>query len=274
VINGCYLKVGGVLRVIDTARGQKCLTSLEVPISWSQQGPRGDPGPAGPPGANGSNGADGVSPTVAQLAAGDANCPAGGAAIADAAGTTAYVCSGEAGDDGEPFAGTFTSPNGEYSISVTDAGVTLSHAGDASITLVGADITVHAGGDLAAEAGAALTVQSGAGATIASDGDLSVQTSGDLALQSDGDMSLRSGGAYAVQAATNIALGGGAVVTVQSGANTLIQSSAGLSLVGSQVRVNAGSTCPPAARGGDPVVVNTTSGAGSIVNGSATVCIG
>jgi hypothetical protein len=62
VISGCYLRVGGVLRVIDTARNQQCIPNLEVPISWNQagtqgpkgdpgsQGPKGDPGPEGPPG--------------------------------------------------------------------------------------------------------------------------------------------------------------------------------------------------------------------------------
>jgi Collagen triple helix repeat (20 copies) len=65
-IQGCYTKLGGVLRVIDTAKSQKCLTNLEVPITWNQQGPPGPPGPPGPagapgtPGTNGTNGADGA----------------------------------------------------------------------------------------------------------------------------------------------------------------------------------------------------------------------
>jgi hypothetical protein len=55
-INGCYTKVGGVLRVIDTAKGEKCVTSAEVPIKWSQTGPAG---PAGAPGPKGNTGATG-----------------------------------------------------------------------------------------------------------------------------------------------------------------------------------------------------------------------
>jgi hypothetical protein len=76
-IQGCYGKVGGVLRVIDPAKGEKCL-SVEVPITWSQKGPKGDLGPSGavgqagpkgekgdpgiqgPAGANGTNGVDGT----------------------------------------------------------------------------------------------------------------------------------------------------------------------------------------------------------------------
>ena len=43
-------------------------------------------------------------------------------AITDAAGHTAYVCSGQNGADGQPFSGTVSSPNGLYALSVTDDG--------------------------------------------------------------------------------------------------------------------------------------------------------
>ena len=56
VIQGCYTKVGGVLRVIDTARGQACNGTLEVPISWNQQGLPGEPGAAGAKGDKGDKG--------------------------------------------------------------------------------------------------------------------------------------------------------------------------------------------------------------------------
>jgi hypothetical protein len=46
VISGCYTKVGGNLRVIDTEKGQTCLKQ-ELPISWNQAGPQGPPGPSG-----------------------------------------------------------------------------------------------------------------------------------------------------------------------------------------------------------------------------------
>ncbi|MFL6010173.1 MAG: hypothetical protein ACJ734_00125 [Gaiellaceae bacterium] len=61
--------------MIDPSLGTSSLLSHclspESEISWNKQG------------------RNGISPTVAQLAAGDANCPAGGASITDAAGNTA-----------------------------------------------------------------------------------------------------------------------------------------------------------------------------------------
>lgn len=219
VIQGCYTKVGGVLRVIDTARGQACHPSFETPISWSQAGPQG------PPGADGADGADGASPTVAQLSPGDPDCPTGGAAITDAAGSRAYVCSGADGTDGEPFAGTFTSPNGEYSITVTDAGVTIAHGTAASIRIVDGDVLVR--GD-----NASVIAESGFEAR------------------------------------------GGTDVTIRSDSTATIQSSAAISVLGSLVRLNATSSCPPAARAGDVVLVDPATGSGSVVSGSTTVCIG
>ena len=145
-IQACYGKVGGVLRVIDAAKGQKCLPNAEVAISWNQLGQQGPQGMQGPSGQPGSDGDDGASPTVLPLATGDTNCPAGGAAITDAGGSTAYVCSGQNGEDGaegEPFSGTFTSPNGEYSISVTDAGVTLSRGPGLRLTLAGDKVFIQ-----------------------------------------------------------------------------------------------------------------------------------
>jgi hypothetical protein len=55
-ISGCYGKLGGVVRIIDLAKGEKCHATLETPITWSQTGPAGAPGPAGPPGEKGEPG--------------------------------------------------------------------------------------------------------------------------------------------------------------------------------------------------------------------------
>jgi hypothetical protein len=150
VISGCRLKVGGILRVIDTSKNEKCLTNFEVPISWNQRGLKGDPG------------ANGVSPTVAQLAVDDSNCPAGGAAITDSAGSTAYVCngaSGQDGTDGQSFAGTFTSPNGQFSISVSDSGITLARGGGPSIQLSANDITARSTGTATIESSGTMTIK-------------------------------------------------------------------------------------------------------------------
>ncbi len=56
VINGCYGKVGGILRVIDTAKGQKCLPNAEIALNWNAQGQPGAPGLPGQPGAKGDKG--------------------------------------------------------------------------------------------------------------------------------------------------------------------------------------------------------------------------
>ena len=113
------LKNVGTIRLIDPTLPSSNLmshcTALEAQISWNQQGQKGDPGTPGPAGKNGAAGANGTSPTVTQLPVDDSHCSAGGAAITDAAGTTAYVCSGvngQDGKDGQSFASTFTSPNG------------------------------------------------------------------------------------------------------------------------------------------------------------------
>jgi Collagen triple helix repeat (20 copies) len=77
VIQACYQKVNGQLRVIDTSKGGTC-NSSETALSWNQTGPigakgttgakgstgangiNGQKGATGPPGANGTNGAKGA----------------------------------------------------------------------------------------------------------------------------------------------------------------------------------------------------------------------
>jgi hypothetical protein len=55
-IQGCYTKVGGILRVVESAGQCK---SFEMPISWNQKGPKGDPGAPGVKGDPGTAGAAG-----------------------------------------------------------------------------------------------------------------------------------------------------------------------------------------------------------------------
>ena len=57
VINGCYQKNDGQLRVVDTAGA--CRAS-ELALSWSQTGPQGAQGAQGPQGAKGDTGATGA----------------------------------------------------------------------------------------------------------------------------------------------------------------------------------------------------------------------
>lgn len=95
IINGCYLKATGSLRVIDPSAGGwrgQCLAA-ETPISWNQVGPQGPQGEQGVPGPQGEQGIQGVpgpagvsgyvrvqqAATVApqQVAILDVPCPAG-----------------------------------------------------------------------------------------------------------------------------------------------------------------------------------------------------
>ena len=75
-----------------------------------------------------------------------------------------YVCSGVAGvpgQDGQPFSGTFTSPNGVYSISVTDAGIVLRQHGHDVVKVVGSDLNLRADDHATLEAGAVDPSKSG-----------------------------------------------------------------------------------------------------------------
>src|SRR5882757_8823735 len=91
-IHGCYNKLFGSLRVIDTDRNARCLPG-ESAITWNQtgpQGPAGAPGPsgpsgpAGPTGTNGTNGTNGpVGPTGAPGETGPQG-PAGPPGVSDA----------------------------------------------------------------------------------------------------------------------------------------------------------------------------------------------
>jgi hypothetical protein len=181
VIQGCY-NSGGNLKVVSELPCPKGWTSLP----WNQEGPKGDPG------------TDGVSPTVTQLSPGDANCPTGGAALIDATGSTAYVCNGAAGADGESFAGTFTSPNGEYSITVSDTGITLAHGTTNSIVLTGDDLAVHSD-DISlqsdrstmVQAGTTVDVQAAATATFDASGNLSITTDATGLFHAGGPLNLQ-----------------------------------------------------------------------------------
>ena len=251
VYSACMLKNVGTVRLIDKSLPtsnlmSRCNPVLEAEVSWNQQGQQGLQGIQGPPGTAGA------SPTVAQLTAGDPNCLAGGAAITDAAGSTAYVCSGQDGLDGEPFSGTFTSPNGEYSISVTNAGITLSHGSDASILLTGSNIAVDSDSHFQLTAGGNVTVSAG----------------GALAAQSETNTTLQTAGAFVLNADASLTASAATNVAVESGAATTMQAGGGFSIAGTQVRLNSGSSCAAVARTGDTVV------GGSIAGGTALVCAG
>jgi hypothetical protein len=84
---------------------------------------------------------------------------------------------GEDGEDGDPFSGTFTSPNGQYSLSVTDTGIRLAGAGST--------ILLDANG-IELESSTALTLQSGLNMSLKADGGLTAEASAIATLRGAG----------------------------------------------------------------------------------------
>lgn len=92
-ITACYKPANGALYLIGgESQRSECMPN-DLAIEWNVQGPIGPQGEQGPPGEQGRPGEDGAD--------------------------------GAHGQDGEDFAGTFTSPNGEFSLSVDNAGARI-----------------------------------------------------------------------------------------------------------------------------------------------------
>ena len=284
VFTACRLNGVGTIRLIDPSGPSGSLlsrcTQLETQIQWNAKGQTGATGPAGPAGA---------SPTVAQLAAGDAHCPSGGAAITDAKGSTAYVCSGAS------FDGTFTSPNGQFSLSVADDGVhvtgpnasiTISSTGALGITA--ADETVSIAHDRVATVGHDETVHVAHDRTQTVDNNETITIHGNRTETVDQDQSTTIGGnrtesvsmnetitigksdMLRVGANRSETIGTNDQLTVDGGRTETVNNA--IDLRGSLVTINGGSQCLPVARESD--LVATAGGTGTIITGSATVCVG
>jgi hypothetical protein len=242
VYHACMLKNVGTIRIIDPTR-QQCSSLLETEITFNQKGQTGAPG---------TNGTNGTSPTVQQLSAGDPNCAAGGAAITDAAGTTAYVCSGQDGTngtngaDGQSFDGTFTSPDGKYTLSVTDTGVHVSALNGAKIDF--------------------------------SDSAINVTSRGTTFVRSDGDFTVMGSTNVTLRAGSNLLLRGDSTATLQGSGAATVSAGGTLALTGSNVAINGGGTCFPAVRVNDALTqVDTATGqsfVAALAPGASTVCIG
>ena len=135
-IRGC-VGILGVLRIVPN--GVNCFTSTdprrnETPISWIQSGPSGALGNSGPTGPLGSIGPAGV------IGAGGGLGQNGGPGNGGADGAT-----GSDGADGSPgeLTGIFASPDGSYSITITDDHIILSGP-SGSITLDATGVNVDA----------------------------------------------------------------------------------------------------------------------------------
>lgn len=172
--HGCVQHARGALRVIDPAT-ERCNANTETAITFAAQGAAGPPGPPGPAGPPGPPGAD--------------------------------------GEDGT-FSGTFTSPNGQYSLSVTDSGIVLASP-DSSINL--------------------------------SAGAIEIQTLG-----ADGIV-VRGGNDVRVEGAAGLDLRAGANLTARAGGSGWFESGGITTIRGANVVVNPSGTCASAAREGDSV---------------------
>jgi len=102
VINGCYQKNEGNLRVIDA--NESCHPS-EVPISWNQLGAEGPQGAMGPEGPKGDTGPTGATGATGPAGATGATGPAGATGAQGPAGPTGAT--GDKGDPGFTFRGMF-----------------------------------------------------------------------------------------------------------------------------------------------------------------------
>ena len=136
---GCLSRGGSLSRIAVNPADPPDCPSNQTLISWNQQGQPGPEGPIGPVGPQGEQGEQGpIGPEG----------PEGAQGAQGADGPTGPQ--GPAGD----FTGVFTSPNGLYSISVTNDGIALTGPGS-EIELTGN--TVNVSGHLVTIESSALT---------------------------------------------------------------------------------------------------------------------
>jgi len=111
VINGCFDKNNGQLRVIDAQATAGCLKP-ETAISWNQIGPQGEQGIQGPVGPQGIQGPTGV---AGQTGATGATGPAGPIGATGATGATGA----SAGSGYQIVSGSVSRPNAITAASAT-----------------------------------------------------------------------------------------------------------------------------------------------------------
>jgi len=155
---------------------------------------------------------------------------------------------GATGPQGPPgtFTGHFQSPNGQYSLDVTDTGIRL--------------------------AGPGATIQLGNGTvTIMTMGTTSVRAQ-NVMIRSDQNTDIQAGQNATLRASANTDVQASATLTLRAGAGTTIQSGGSTDIQGNPIFLNG--SARPAARAGDSVQVDPSSGSGMITGGSTTVFIG
>jgi len=132
---------------------------------------------------------------------------------------------GQPGPQGAPgvFTGTLTSPNGAYSISVTDTGIVLRGPG-ATASLVGSDITLASSGSTTVQTGTSFDVESGGNATLRTAKSLAASTGSDATLAVGKDLSVTVGRATSFQGAGNVTVGSGGLAALRGDAGVLLSS--------------------------------------------------
>jgi hypothetical protein len=175
VYRACMLKNVGTVRLIDPSLPSGNLMShcsaLEAPVSWDQKGQAGPAGPAGPSGDKGDKGDPGV--------------------------------------QGPPgaFGGALTSPDGQYSISVTDAGIVLRAPG-ATARLEGSDIRLDSAGSTTVRAARSLGLTGGGDTTLTSGGSLATASGAETTVAVGQQLSVRVDGATRLAASGSVTING------------------------------------------------------------------
>ena len=122
VISACVNNSSGAVKIVGPT--DTCPNNWSA-VSWNAEGPAGPAGPTGAAGPKGDTGAVGA--TGATGATGN---------------TGATGATGSTGAAGT-FAGSFSSPNGSYSIQVTDTGIVLKGPGVGSIKLTDTGVSIE-----------------------------------------------------------------------------------------------------------------------------------
>jgi len=163
--------------------------SNETPVDWNIQGVKGDKGDAGLPGAKGETGAMGPPGT---------------------------------------FSGSFTSPNQDYRLAVTDTGVELAGP-NARITLTDAGISINSA--------LALSVRSGTATDIRSGSTLDMRSGSSTDIRSGSSTDIRSSSTMNIESAATMDIASTSAINV-SGAATNVESAGALNLTGAAVFIN------------------------------------
>ncbi len=127
-VQACYKPANGNLYLIGAESQRSECQPGDVPIEWSVEGPAGPQGEQGPQGEKGDQGEPGAQGEQGEQGE-----------------------KGEPGEPGTPFDGTFESPNGLYSLSVTNSGIELRSDLGALVRMSGLNVTIETFGPVQIE---------------------------------------------------------------------------------------------------------------------------